>query len=88
MRNVFLMATAALALVACTNKTPQMDLNTGFGDAYYHNIAAQVINPNPANAGSGAPDLEGQRARIAIDRYDTTTTVAPVTTTTSSVGGQ
>jgi len=36
----------------------------------------------------GAPDLEGQRARIAIDRYDTTTTVAPVTTTTSSVGGQ
>ena len=86
MRNIFLMATAALALAACTNKTPQMDLNTGFGDAYYHNIAAQVINPNPANAGSGAPDLEGQRARIAIDRYDTTTTIAPVATTTSSVG--
>jgi type IV pilus biogenesis protein CpaD/CtpE len=88
MRNVFLMATAALALVACTNKTPQMDLNTGFGDAYYHNIAAQVINPNPANAGSGAPDLEGQRGRIAIERYHTTTTVAPVTTTTSSVSVQ
>ena len=88
MRNVLLMIAATVGLVACTNKAPQMDLNTGFGDAYYHNIAAQVINPNPANAGSGAPDLEGQRGRIAIERYHTTTTVAPVTTTTSSVGGQ
>jgi hypothetical protein len=86
MRNVFLTLAGALALVACTNKAPEMDLNTGFGDAYYHNIAVQVIDPHPANAGSGAPDLEGQRARIAIERYDTTTTIAPVQTTTSSVG--
>jgi hypothetical protein len=86
MRNILLTTAAALSLVACTNQAPQTDLNTGFGDAYYHNIAVQVVNPNPANAGSGAPDLEGQRARIAIDRYDTTTTVAPVATTTSSVG--
>jgi len=86
MRNVLLTILATLSLVACTNKAPQTELNTGFGDAYYHNIAAQVINPNPANAGSGAPDLEGQRARIAIERYHTTTTVAPVETTTT--GGQ
>jgi type IV pilus biogenesis protein CpaD/CtpE len=88
MRNILLTIAVTLSLVACTNKAPQMELSTGFGDAYYHNIAAQVINPNPANAGSGAPDLEGQRGRIAIERYHTTTTVAPVTTTTSSVGGQ
>ena len=86
MRNVFLMATAALALVACTNKTPQMDLNTGFGDAYYHNIAVQVIDPKPANAGSGPSDLEGERARVAIDRYRSSTTIVPEDTATSDVG--
>jgi type IV pilus biogenesis protein CpaD/CtpE len=84
MRNILLTIAAALSLVACTNKSPQMDLNTGFGDAYYHNIAVQVINPTPANAGSGAPDLEAQRARIAIERYHTTTTLVPVATTTTS----
>jgi type IV pilus biogenesis protein CpaD/CtpE len=88
MRKILLTIAATFSLAACTNKAPQMDLNTGFGDAYYHNIAAQVVNPNPANAGSGAPDVDGQRARIAIDRYNTTTTIAPVTTTTTSVGGQ
>jgi hypothetical protein len=46
-------------------------------------MAVQVIDPNPANAGSGAPDLEGERARVAIDRYRGAATLAPVTTTTS-----
>ena len=85
MRIVFLTVVATLGLGACTNTLPQTDLNPGFGDSYYQNIAVQTIDPTPANAGSGAPDLEGQRAAIAIDRYHTTTTVVPVATTTSSV---
>jgi type IV pilus biogenesis protein CpaD/CtpE len=82
MRNVLIVA-AVMTLVGCADT--RAPLNAGFGDAYHHNIAVHVIDPNPANAGSGAPDLEGERARVAIDRYRSTTTIAPVTTTTSDV---
>ena len=84
MRIAFLSVAVALGLTACADT--QAPLNAGFGDAYYHNIAVQVIDPVPANAGSGAPDLEGQRARIAIDRYRSSTTLVPEETTTSDVG--
>jgi type IV pilus biogenesis protein CpaD/CtpE len=79
---IFLMA-GFFGLAACADT--QAPMNTGFGDAYHHNMAVQVIDPNPANAGSGAPALEGERARVAIDRYRGATTLKPVTTTTSDV---
>ena len=83
MRIALLTVAAALGLVACTDT--QAPLNAGFGDAYYHNIAVQVIDPTPANAGSGAPDLEGERARVAIDRYRSSTTIVPEGTATTDV---
>jgi type IV pilus biogenesis protein CpaD/CtpE len=84
MRTALLTVAAALGLVACSDT--QAPLNAGFGDAYYHNIAVQVIDPAPANAGSGPTDLEGERARIAIDRYRSSTTIVPEDTATSDVG--
>ena len=39
MRIVFLTVAATLGLAACTNTLPQTDLNPGFGDSYYQNIA-------------------------------------------------
>ncbi len=82
MRIAFLTVAAAFGLSACVDT--QEPLNTGFGDAYHHNIAAQVIDPSPANAGSGATDLDGERAHIAIERYRSSTTIAPEDTTTTS----
>ena len=81
MRIAIFAVAAFVALTACADT--QSPLNPGFGDAYQHNMAVQVIDPNPANAGSGAPDLEGERARVAIDRYRGAATLAPITTTTS-----
>jgi type IV pilus biogenesis protein CpaD/CtpE len=81
MRIAIFAVAAFVGLTACADT--QGPLNPGFGDAYQHNMAVQVIDPNPANAGSGAPDLEGERARVAIDRYRGAATLAPVTTTTS-----
>jgi type IV pilus biogenesis protein CpaD/CtpE len=84
MRTAIMTVAAFLGLTACADT--QAPLNAGFGDAYHHNMAVQVIDPNPANAGSGAPDLEGERARIAIDRYRGAATLIPEETTTSDVG--
>ena len=87
MRHLML-SVAALCLViaagGCTST--QEPINDSFGEAYYHNMAVHVIDPNPANAGSGAPELEGERARVAIDRYRATRTVKPVTVTTTGAG--
>ena len=83
MRIALLTVATALGLVACTDT--QAPINATFGDAYYHNIAVQVIDPTPANAGSGAPDLEGERARVAIDRYRSSTTIVPEGTATTDV---
>lgn len=82
-RNATLALIAVVGLSACAE--PNEPLNTGFGDAYHHNIAVQVINPEPENAGSGAPTLDGNRAAIAIERYKSGKTLEPVEVTTSSV---
>jgi hypothetical protein len=29
-----------------------------------------IIDPTPANASDGAPNLEAKRAKLAIDRYE------------------
>ncbi len=83
MRIAFLTVVAAFGLTACADT--QAPLNTGFGDAYYHNMAVQVIDPTPANAGAGASDLDGERARVAIDRYRSSATLVPEELTTSDV---
>ena len=46
MRTALLTVAAVFGLAACTNT--QEPLNANFGDAYYHNIAVQVIDPKPA----------------------------------------
>lgn len=82
MRIAIFTVAVLLALAACADT--QGPMNPGFGDAYQHNMAVHVIDPTPANAGSGAPELEGERARIAIDRYRGAATIAPETTTTAA----
>lgn len=58
---------AALALMAACAPIDQP--SPGFGDAVRHNIAAQVVNPDPHPLDLPPPELDGERARDAIDRY-------------------
>lgn len=82
-RNASLVLIAAVGLSACVEANEP--LQSGFGDAYHHNISVQVINPQPENAGSGAPSLDGDRAGLAMERYKAGNVIVPVEVTTSSV---
>lgn len=44
-------------------------LSPDFGNAVRHNIATQIIDPEPPSAAAGAPDLAGERAGQAYGRY-------------------
>ena len=82
-RNATITLIVAMGLSACVESNEP--LQSGFGDAYHHNIAVQVINPEPENAGSGAPNLDGERAGLAIERYKAGNIIEPVQVDTSSV---
>jgi type IV pilus biogenesis protein CpaD/CtpE len=64
---------AGLAVAACTD--PHQPLSADFGNAVNTNIAAQVVNPTPAMAGSN--DTDGQRAGSAVNRYRTNRVYQP-----------
>jgi hypothetical protein len=64
---------AAFALVACAD--PHQPLSQDFGNSVAADIAAQVVNPKPALAGSN--DSDGQRVGNAIDRYRTNKIIKP-----------
>lgn len=70
---------AVVAVGACVRADPGNDgpLGVDFGDAVRANAALQVIDPRPARAGQGAPRLDGRRAAVVIERYETGTVLAP-----------
>lgn len=67
---------AALALLAACAPVDQP--TPGFGDAVRFNIAAQVVNPNPHPNDMPPPEMEGERTRGAIERYQTDKVKRPV----------
>jgi hypothetical protein len=67
---------ASVTLAACNSiYDHSQPLNQGFGNAIKHNDALAIVDPTPANASDGAPDLEAKRAKIAIERYESGTEV-------------
>lgn len=54
-------------LQGCVAPTPQWDAR--FGDATRANLAAQVIDPAPANAANPAAGVDGRAARAAYEAY-------------------
>ena len=61
-------ATLVLALAACGGNTEP--LNPDFGAAVRHNMMLHIIDPAPAHANRGAPEMRGQRATDVIERYN------------------
>jgi len=58
---------AAVALAACQHDYP---LRKDLGNSVEHNAAVQIIDPNPVTANAGAPDMNGRRAAVAMDNYE------------------
>lgn len=74
----------AMIIISCTN-TP--DLSSDFGDAVASNKAMHIINPGPADAALEAPEMEGKRAALALDRYVRGETTELEQLRTSDTGG-
>jgi hypothetical protein len=65
------LAAASFTLAACNSIYDHNEpLNAGFGNTVKHNEAVAIIDPTPANASDGAPNLEAKRAKLAIERYE------------------
>jgi len=74
---VFLPVVLTLAVSACQWNRNAAPLGGDFGDATSHNMAQQIINPEPVTAGYGAPALDGLRAKGAVERYESGSVIAP-----------
>jgi len=66
------------------------DASPGYGEAVNQNAAVMIVDPEPPKAQNTLINLEGNRALIAITRYQTDTTIPPQTlnTTSAASGGQ
>jgi len=80
----------ALSLAGCVHPFTQQpyDASPGFGEAVNQNAAVMIVNPEPLKAQNTLINLEGNRALLAITRYETDTTIPPQAENTMSTGGQ
>jgi len=77
-----------LAVAACAQYQNKEPLGRDWGDSYHHNISVHVIDPAPDFEGKEIPDMDGNRAAGAIERYNTGTVIEPESIeTTSGFGG-
>ena len=66
------LAAVSFTLAACDSIYDHNEpLNPGFGNSIKHNDAVAIVDPVPANASDGAPDFDGKRGKLAIERYET-----------------
>ncbi len=76
-----LMAAALLlALGGC-------ETDPGFGNAVRHNMALQIINPDPQYDANALEADSGARAALAQRRYRTGTVIQPAIQSTSVIAG-
>lgn len=83
MRNALALTLATLALAACTPN------DTTLGGAHRHNVALQVIDPEPQYEGVLREGGSGEQAAGAVERYRKGEQKQPVTisTTVGTSGG-
>ncbi len=71
---------ACIALIGCEGSGKH--LSEGFGDAVRHNMAAQIIDPDPVYP--GPVFLDGARGALALERYRKGEVIPPVDLRTST----
>lgn len=67
------------------NRLRSDKIHLSTGDAVAHNMAVQTINPWPHYAKNQRINMDGDRARIAIERYKANNVVEPEGLTTTEV---
>lgn len=78
MMRVTLLALASLSLplIAGCETQPRQAISPGFGNAVQHNIAVQLVNPDPPPV-TEPSSLDGQRAADALERYRADEVIPP-----------
>ena len=81
----YAVAAAAIAstLAACSDRLALSEPDN-FGAAVRHNIEAQVVNPNPQPEAGPIP-MDGNRAGLALNRYQADRVKQPRPLTTSGI---
>ena len=74
---------AGLVLAACS--TPANTPRPEFGQAVRHNMAAQIIDPNPPED-MALPPSDGARRVLMIERYRTDQVEPPMLPVTTTLG--
>lgn len=84
MKRVFKLSSLILVLVAgaCTNQKP---ISPDFGNSVRHNMAMHIINPAPDYAGQPQQGMDGVRAALAMERYQTGEVIEPDSIETSEI---
>jgi type IV pilus biogenesis protein CpaD/CtpE len=77
-------AIAVAAMLSACSDTLPLNQPDGFGNAVRHNIEAQVVNPNPKPE-SGPIPMNGNRAGIAMQRYESDKVKEPKSMSTSGI---
>jgi hypothetical protein len=60
--------------------------NHGMGDSIVHNVAEQVVNPQP-DMTIAPTNLNGNRAAAAYSRYQSDRVIRPLATSIGGIGG-
>jgi hypothetical protein len=67
-----------LMLAGCEEYRARRDgVTMGLGNSNTHNIAVQTVDPWPPYVGDNRIDQDGERARIAIQRYRKNKVIEP-----------
>ncbi len=77
---ILALAAVTLAVGACRHLEP---LGADFGNSVNQNHALHVVDPHPAGASAGAPDLDAARALLGRQRYEADIVETPVAESTS-----
>ena len=89
MRQTLIFGFASVLVLGVSGCQHPIDAGAGsetFGDVVHRNVAAQVIDPDPVHP-AGPPEFDGNRAALAIGRYQVDEVKQPRDfQTTTSVG--
>jgi hypothetical protein len=86
-RKTLLLSTCSLALLAGCEAEHAQALSPGFGNSVKHNIAVQLVNPDPPEF-TEPSGLDGRRAVEAYERYREDRVIRPSTSTVTRIGTQ